>query len=289
MVHQSSTFHDPKVVAYYDQTWIDYRLLWLNRKNLSVHFGYADATTRGHADALLNMNRVLADRAGIRPGQRVLDAGCGVGGSSLWLAEQRDVYVVGITPVASQVARARRFAAMRRLGERVAFELADYTNTPFPEASFDVVWALESLCHAHDKAAFYREAARVLRPGGRLVTAEYIRASRSPRASGERLLHQWLAGWAIPDLDTRAEHLGNAAAAGFVDVRLEDVTDHTRSSLRRLYHMTFWSYPLALIGRATGVRSAVQHGNVIGSLRQYQALKHGLWFYGILSARKKTP
>ena len=49
------------------------------------------------------MNRVLADRAGIRPGQRVLDAGCGVGGSSLWLAEQRGAAVVGITPVASQV------------------------------------------------------------------------------------------------------------------------------------------------------------------------------------------
>jgi hypothetical protein len=50
--------------------------------------------------------------------------------------------------------------------------------------------------------------------------------------------------------------------------------------------MTFWSYPLALMGRASGVRSAVQHGNVIGSLRQYQALDRGLWFYGILSATK---
>ena len=285
---QSGAFHDTKVVAYYDQTWLDYRLLWLNRNNLSVHFGYADATTRGHADALLNMNRVLADRAGIRPGQRVLDAGCGVGGSSLWLAEQRGAYVVGITPVASQVTRARRFATMRGLGGRVAFEQADYACTPFPDASFDVVWALESLCHAHDKAAFYYEAARLLRPGGHLVAAEYIRASRSLGAHGERLLHQWLDGWAIPDLDTREEHLDNAGSAGFADVRLEDVTDHTRPSLRRLYRMTFWSYPLALMGRATGVRSAVQHGNVIGSLRQYQALEHGLWFYGILSATKKT-
>ncbi|MEP7189784.1 MAG: methyltransferase domain-containing protein, partial [Roseiflexaceae bacterium] len=173
MIQPTSSTQRDAVIAYYDQTWLDYRLFWLNRRTLSVHFGYTDPTTRGHTDALLNMNRVLADRAAIQPGTRVLDAGCGVGGSSLWLAQARDAIVVGITPVASQVARARRFAAMRKLGDQITFEQADYTNTPFPDASFDVVWALESLCHAPAKAAFYREVARLLRPGGRLVLAEY--------------------------------------------------------------------------------------------------------------------
>jgi len=274
------------IVAYYDETWLDYRLLWLNGKNLSVHFGYTDTTTRGHTGALLNMNRVLADRAGIRPGERVLDAGCGVGGSSLWLAQERGAQVVGITPVGSQVMRARHFAARHKLADRVSFEQADYTCTPFPAASFDVVWSLESLCHAPDKAAFYREAARLLRPGGRLVVAEYVRAARPLGAVGELLLHEWLDGWAIPDLDTRAEHLNHLAAAGLAEARLDDVTAHTRPSLRRLFRMTFWTYPLAVMGRAVGIRSAIQHGNVIGSLRQYQALERGLWFYSILSAVK---
>jgi cyclopropane fatty-acyl-phospholipid synthase-like methyltransferase len=286
MIQATGSNQRDAVVAYYDQTWLDYRLFWLNRRTLSVHFGYTDATTRGHADALLNMNRVLADRAGIQPGARVLDAGCGVGGSSIWLAQARGAIVVGITPVASQVARARRFAAARKLGDRIAFEQADYTNTPFPDASFDTVWALESLCHAPDKVAFYREAARLLRPGGRLVIAEYIRAARPLHARGEQLLHQWLDGWAIPDLDTRAEHLAHAAAAGLADARVDDITAHTRPSLRRLYQLTRWSYPLAVTGRAVGIRSAIQHGNVVGSLCQYQALDHDLWFYGILAATK---
>jgi tocopherol O-methyltransferase len=276
------------VVAYYDQTWLDYRLLWLNRRTLSVHFGYTDAMTRGHADTLLNMNRVLADRAGIQPGARVLDAGCGVGGSSIWLAQARGAMVVGITPVASQVARARGFAAAGKLSERIAFEQADYTNTPFPDASFDVVWALESLCHAPEKAAFYREAARLLRPGGRLVIAEYIRATRPLSAGGEQLLHRWLDGWAIPDIDTRAEHLGHAAAAGLINTHIDDITPYTRPSLRRLYQLTRWAYPLAITGRAVGIRSAIQHGNVIGSICQYQALNRGLWFYGMLSATKAS-
>lgn len=274
------------IVGYYDETWIDYRVLWLNRDNLAVHFGYTDESTRGHTDALKNMNRVLADRVTVQPGERVLDAGCGVGGSSLWLAAQRNAEVVGITLVARQVAMARSYAAQRGLSDRVRFEQADFTATPFPDESFDVVWAVESLCHAPDKAAFYREAARLLRPGGRVVMADFVRVARPLDPTGEKLLREWLDGWAVPDIDTSSEHLGHLAAVGFTEPRLDDVTAHTRPSLRRLYRMAYWTYPLAVFGRVTGIRSAVQHGNVIASIRQYQALRHDAWFYSILSATK---
>ncbi|MFN2494796.1 MAG: cyclopropane-fatty-acyl-phospholipid synthase family protein [Pseudonocardiaceae bacterium] len=229
---------------------------------------------------------MLAGRVSIQPGERVLDAGCGVGGSSLWLAQQRGASVVGITPVASQVAMARRYAAARGLTGRVQFEQADYAATSFVDASFDVVWALESLCHAPSKAAFYREAARLLRPGGRVIVAEYVRTARPVDPTGERLLHEWLDGWAIPDIDSPDEHLSHLAAAGFTDARLDDVTAHTRPSLRRLYRMAYYTFPLAVLGRLFRIRSAVQHQNVIGSVRQYQALQHKAWFYSIISATK---
>jgi tocopherol O-methyltransferase len=292
------TTHDEKqptnslteaIVSYYDETWIDYRALWLNRDNLAVHFGYTDASTRGHTDALKNMNRVLAERVQIQPGERVLDAGCGVGGSSLWLAAERGAEVIGITLVARQVTMARHYAAQRGLAERASFEQADFTATPFPDASFDIVWAVESLCHAPDKAAFYREAARLLRPRGRVVVADFVRVARPVDPIGEKLLHEWLEGWAVPDIDTPGEHLGHLAAAGFAEPRLDDVTVHTRPSLRRLYRMAYWTYPLAVFGRVTGIRSEVQHGNVIASIRQYQALRHDAWFYSILSATKPAP
>ncbi|HEX2297960.1 MAG TPA: methyltransferase domain-containing protein [Pseudonocardiaceae bacterium] len=280
---------DEAIIDYYDETWVDYRLLWLNPDNLAVHFGYTDENTRGHTDALKNMNRVLADRVAIRPGERVLDAGCGVGGSSLWLAQERGAEVVGITPVASQVAMARRFADRRGMAGRVRFEQADYGATAFPDACFDVVWTLEALCHAPSKAAFYREAARLLRPGGRIVVAEYLRTDRPVDDIGERLLHEWLSGWAIPDIDSPGEHLTHLSEAGFTDARLDDITEHTRPSLRRLYRMAYWTFPLAVLGRTLRIRSAVQHQNVIGSVRQYQALRRNAWFYSIISATKPEP
>jgi len=87
-----------RIRAYYDQTWLDYRMLWLNPQNRAIHFGYWEKHTRSHAQSLLAMNRVLANYLGIRSGQRILDAGCGVGGSAIWLAKTYDVQVVGITP-----------------------------------------------------------------------------------------------------------------------------------------------------------------------------------------------
>jgi cyclopropane fatty-acyl-phospholipid synthase-like methyltransferase len=228
----------------------------------------------------------LADRVAIRPGERVLDAGCGVGGSSLWLAAQRGVEVVGITLSQQQARRARRIATARKLADRVIFAQADYTATHFPDASFDVIWAIESVCYAPDKAAFYREAARLLRPGGRLVLAEFMRQRRPLGAAGEQALHAWLRGWAMPDLDTRAEHMRAIAGAGFVNTQIDDVTAHIRPSSRRLYTMARWSYPLAVALRGLGLRTAVQHGNVRAAALQYEALERNCWWYGLISASK---
>ena len=69
----------------------------------SLHFGYYDETATHHKAAVANMNRVMADLADIGREDKVLDAGCGVGGSGIWLAENRQCSVVGITPVAGQV------------------------------------------------------------------------------------------------------------------------------------------------------------------------------------------
>jgi tocopherol O-methyltransferase len=275
-----------QVISYYHQTDFDYRIAWLNSANLALHFGYYEDGIYSHAMALENTNRVLAGLARVRPGDRVLDAGCGLGGSSCWLAAKRGASVIGITPVTFQVDQARHIAALRGLSDRVSFECADYTGTPFPDASFDVVWALESLCHTPNKPAFYKEASRLLRPGGRLIVAEYMRTSRGLPAKDEALIREWLGGWMIPDLDTGTEHVQAAMAAGLDAAEMHDNTVKTRRSLRRLYIVSRVAQPIDAALHAARLRSSTQHGNVIASIRQYQALRNSLWFYGILSAVK---
>lgn len=273
-----------RIRVYYDETWLEYRLLWLNAQNHAMHFGYWDKHTHSHAQSLLAMNRVLANHLGIRSGQRILDAGCGVGGSAIWLAKTYDVEVVGITPVASQVARAHRFAQEQGVADQVSFEQQDYTHTAFPDGSFDVVWAMESLCHAPEKRLVLAEARRLLRPSGRLGMVEYMRTRRPYASVGEALLHSWLSGWAIPDLATAAEWLEWTQDVGLHDVQLVDITPDVRPSLRRLYWLVVLLRPVAFPLFALGLLSETQHGNMRGAFGQYHALQRGLWFYALMTA-----
>lgn len=155
------------IQAYYDQTWFDYRWLWLDSSNRAIHFGYWDETTHSHADSLVVMNRVMAERVGLREGESVLDAGCGVGGAAIWLAENYRARVQGVTLVPSQVERAKRYAREGGVEHLAEFSVQDYRRTNFPDSSFDVVWSQESVCHLPVKDEFISEAFRLLKPGGR--------------------------------------------------------------------------------------------------------------------------
>lgn len=273
-----------RIREYYDETWHDYRLFWLSPSNYAIHFGYWDAATRNHADALNRLNAALASRIDIRPGAHILDAGCGVGGSAIWLAKNVGARVVGITPVTSQVERGRRLAGEHGVAAQVQLFEQDYTRTSFPAGSFDVVWAVESVCHAADKRAFYLEARRLLQPGGRLGIIEYMRTGRPLPDDGEALLTSWLFGWAIPDIATAGEHRRWAAASGFGDIELTDITPQVRPSLIRLHRMASLALPAALLLRALRLRSATQHGNLRGAREQFRALTRGLWFDALLTA-----
>lgn len=283
----------PDVHTYYNCTRFDYRYIWNRRRSdVAVHFGYYDERARRHAEALDNMNRVLADWAGIQPGERVLDAGCGLGSACFWLAEHREAQVTGINIVAGQVAECQRFKSEKPVrhsqaaAPRVEFIQADFCRMPFPDNTFDVVWACESVCHAAEKAAFYREASRVLKPRGRLVMAEYMRAARPLPPENEGLLAAWLRPWAIPDIATEEEHRVVAATAGFRQIEILDATPNVRVSLRNLHEVSKRWLLLGKLLHWFGWVNDVRLGNALASVRQYEALQAGAWRYGMLRAVK---
>ena len=84
------------VVEYYDECTGDYQMMWFNEETLAIHYGYWDEKTKEHHDSLLDMNNQLLRIANIIDTDYVLDAGCGVGGSSIWLAKEVGSKVIGI-------------------------------------------------------------------------------------------------------------------------------------------------------------------------------------------------
>lgn len=284
MTFDEKPFDD--IIKYYDETRFDYNVAWINKENQALHFGFYNENASKHDLALSNTNRVMADLVNIQAGERVLDAGCGKGGSCFWLVKNRKAQTVGITPVLSQVKDGKKTAAELGISEQATFVQADYCNTPFESASFDVIWACESVCHAQEKDKFYQEAFRLLKPGGRLVMAEYLRMKRPVSTAGESRLSNWLNRWMIQDIDTAAEHQKHAAKAGFLKINIQDVTPYVQVSLRNLYeHAQRWM-GLGKVLRFFGIRSKVQHDNHVGSWYQYKALKEGDWFYSLIKAEK---
>jgi len=158
-----------------------------------------------------------------RPG-RWLDVGCGVGGPACLLArEMRDVEIVGINITGHQVEAAERRAREEGVSERARFRIGDACAMPFPgDGGFDGVYSIEAAFHFPDKAAFAREARRMLRPGGRFACADMIAAEgRLPLF--HRMFHRWLG---VLRLHTLSAWRRDLEAAGFSDVQSVDLT-HT--------------------------------------------------------------
>lgn len=278
--------HNQWVAKYYDTINQDFLWVWTDRQSLALHFGYWEAHTRNHYEAQRNLNRILAERADLRPGLRVLDAGCGVGGSAIWLAQQYQVQVLGITLSPTQVRRAQGYAAKRSVARQTTFARLDYTALALHESTFDVVWALESVCHARNKSDFLAEAFRVLRPGGRLVVADGFRRTRPASAEDEHLLQSWLLGWAIPDIDTPAEFLAVMRAVGFSDIQFDDVTERIQPSMQRLDWLSLCLVPPARLLRRVGLLSPIRVDNGAASAICCEALRRGLTLYGLVSGVK---
>jgi len=121
-----------------------------------------------------------------------------------------------------------------------------------------------------------------------LILAEYMRSGRPLSPRQESLLTDWLSGWMIPDIDTRAEHQAHALEAGFGNMEVRDISPNTWISHRNLFKQARRWWRLGQVLTMIGIRNPVQHGNHRGALRQFEALQENAWFYGLALAVKSA-
>jgi SAM-dependent methyltransferase len=241
-----------------------------------VHWGYwndADHVTVSAEDygaAAERLCRVLCDQAPIRDGQRILDVGCGFGGTIASLNERFDrVELVGLNIDERQLRRAA--SQVRARSENViAFVEADAMMLPLPDDHFDIVLAVECIFH-FDRAQFLGEASRVLRPGGSLTISDFVPSQQAAEYfeaidfSADEAIR-----WSYGNIDLSCSvdrYWEMAESWGLKLIEATDITANTLPTYEFLRSsMDGWAddRERKLFGRATGLLEKASRRGMLG-------------------------
>lgn len=272
---------------------------------LSVQKGYSKrdpfflalfrATLRSMKDfklAKIDFTNEMIDWCGPENPKKILDVGCGIGGSSRILAARfPNAEVIGITLSPEQQARATAITKEQGLNN-ARFQVMNALAMEFPDNSFDMVWACESGEHMPDKKTYVEEMSRVLAPSGKMVVATWCERDPSPPFNKkERDMLEFLyAEWSHPFFISLNKYKEYLLGTGALDkVETADWTEQTLPSWRHsiwvgAWRPAFWlkivmRRPLALLGFLREVYTLEQY---------HRSMVDGLMVYGMMKATKKS-
>ncbi|OJJ55679.1 hypothetical protein ASPSYDRAFT_48891 [Aspergillus sydowii CBS 593.65] len=189
--------------------------------------------------AIARHEHYLAHQMGIKPGMKVLDVGCGVGGPAREIAKFTDANVVGFNNNDYQIQRATRYAEREGLSDKLSFVKGDFMQMQFPDNSFDAVYAIEATVHAPELVGVYKEIQRVLKPGGIFGVYEWLMTDEYDNDNPEhRTIRLGIEqGDGISNMVKVSEGLAAIKDAGLDLLHHEDLADRPDAIP--------WYYPLA--------------------------------------------
>ncbi|CAH2057551.1 unnamed protein product [Thlaspi arvense] len=176
-------------------------------------FGQGFVSTGG-----IETTKEFVAKLDLKPGQKVLDVGCGIGGGDFYMAENFDVHVVGIDLSINMIS----FALERAIGLScsVEFEVADCTKKTYPDNTFDVIYSRDTILHIQDKPALFKMFFKWLKPGGKVLISDYCKSAKPPSSEFAEYIKQ--RGYDLHSVEAYGQMLKDA---GFGKVIAEDRTD----------------------------------------------------------------
>lgn len=186
-----------EVAEHYDCLNQFYQDVW----GLHRHHGYWQSGRETPGEAIRMLVQKILEAAGVRPGGKVVDVGCGSGGIAWFFAEKAKVEVVGYT-VSREEARTAGKHGARAVGTAPRFIHGDWLDNQLADGSADAVLMIESFSHMADRQAVLVEIARVLKPGGRLVMADWVASTNPKRWQVKGLLQPICRGGRLTGLNT---------------------------------------------------------------------------------------
>lgn len=204
--------------------------LWEQIWGEHMHHGYYGRDGKykiNRRQAQIDLIEELLHWGKIDKAEKIVDVGCGIGGSTLYLAQKYQAKAQGITLSPQQAKRATERAKEADLAERVSFQVANALEMPFADNSFDLVWSLESGEHMPDKTQFLQECYRVLQPGGKLVMATWCHRPTNSlagelTADEQKHLQEIYRVYCLPYVISLPEYEAIALNCGLQNIRTDD-------------------------------------------------------------------
>jgi len=201
--------------------------VWLDTWGEHMHHGHygADGRTRkDHRQAQLDLIEEMLRWGDVGHAKRILDAGCGIGGSARYLANRFDAAALGLTLSPVQAEQARLYTGRAGLSERVQFQVRDMMTLGAADGPFDLVWSMESAEHIADKPLLFKLFYESLAPGGRFLMATWCHRPVPPELDGreQNLLEKIYRLYHLPPMAPRGSLVEYARAAGFNSVQSAD-------------------------------------------------------------------
>jgi tocopherol O-methyltransferase len=272
------TWNNDDIIEYYHVSAWAFDTLW----GPDMHYGYWEKGVKNQKQASRRMNEKVVEKINITKDDYVLDAGCGIGGNAVWLAQTYGCRVVGVSIVAEQIEKATKRAAAAGVGHLCEFKVMDYMNLDFPDETFTVVMGLESICYAFPKSDFTKGIYRVLKPGGRFGMADGFASREVYTGKDKRVMHRWMDGWKLNNLDTPGLWAKYAADAGFVSSNYVNVTKNVMRTAKIMFLWSLFSIHWHILDRFFNIDDYPNDA----LWYQYWAIKRKLAEYGIFWAVK---
>jgi tocopherol O-methyltransferase len=218
--------------------------------------------------------------------KKVVDVGCGVGGSSRHIAKQYGASGVGLSLSPFQIEKAKTITASENLSQKLEYIVADALNMPFADESFDLSWSMESGEHMPDKSKFMSELARVTAPNGRIIVVTWchreLKAGESLTKKELKLLKKINDAYYLPDWVPGSTYVELARDLGLTDIRIDDWSEYVEPFWPAVIRSALvpWNFFNLLRSGRTTLRGA------LATFYMMRGFRKGLIKFVILSAKK---
>lgn len=273
------------IASFYDES----SQLWESMWGEHMHHGYypKGGAPKSNQQAQIDMIEETLTWAGVTDVTKMVDVGCGIGGSSRHISRKFGCESRGITLSPLQAARANELAAAQGLGDKLQFQVADALQQPFADGEFDLVWSMESGEHMPDKPRFVRELARVCAPGGRVIVVTWCHRVLAPgeaalRDEEQSLLDRICEAYYLPAWCSIADYERLFREQGLTDIKTADWSEEVAP---------FWGEVIKSAFTAEGIAGLLKAGwtTIKGALvmpLMAEGFRMGLVKFVLITARK---